>query len=53
LESAQRRTTKIVKSLEGMTYEEQLRFCGLFSPEQRRPRGDLSPALQGEVKEQH
>jgi len=35
LECVQRRAMKVVKSLEGKVYEEQLRFLGLISPEQR------------------
>ena len=35
LENIQRRAMKVGKDLEGKMDEEQLRFLGLFSPEQR------------------
>jgi hypothetical protein len=41
MEKVQRRATRVIPELSGLSYDERLKECGLTSLEERRVRGDL------------
>ena len=51
LHQVQRRTMRMIRGVEHLSYKDRLRVLGLFSLKKRRSRRDLTEAFQSELQE--